>query len=223
MQRPNDINRPKSQQLQPSTNASITPAMMNSSGYSFSLDDYSRGLAAYPPFSNNNLAFHVQALNGIAQFPPQRLQVPVHNGSLALNTTLRTLSEMAKVNGNKRAVNDSYGGGLHDAKRQRKVAQPIPSATSVSPMLMQRLSSMTGGFPMPKWGGGGSGTKKLLVTVMDQRHKRPTKNQKRCVVVEDRFLCRRFRTESQKQCQNYVYAPTGTCGMIQILIYGKKF
>jgi len=92
------------------------------------------------------------------RFPPPRLHESFQNNNVmyaGLQSPLNMLSDMAVMDGNsKRAAKDNWNLQHVDAKRQ-KMASSSDSSSVVkeSPALMQRLSSLSGGFPMPKWAG----------------------------------------------------------------------
>lgn len=111
------------------------------------------GLASFSAFPSNNVALRGAGglnSNPMAQFTSQRLPGPFSNniGGFSLNSSLGLLSDMADVK--KRVASDGFRNSIDANKRQRLSS---PTVQKESPILMQRLSSMSGGFPMPKWGG----------------------------------------------------------------------
>jgi hypothetical protein len=144
-----DNNRITSQLFHSPSNQHINPSMIQRTGNPFGLDHARNNLAGYSFPSNSSALGNLAGLGMMAQFPPQRLQLPFNNNSTL--ASLSILSDMAVGDLKKRAASDDFRNAI-DAKR-RKLLSPAssPATPKETPIMMQRLSSMSGGFPMPKW------------------------------------------------------------------------
>jgi len=126
----------------PSKNLALlnSPHIISRSGTPFSLDNRNVLLQASKLQGLGLNAPNLQALQ--AQFPPQRLQTSLAqrlSGAGDLQPPLNMLCDAV----------------INCSKRSREVTPLTPAKrikTAESPVLLQRLCTMGGGFPMPKWG-----------------------------------------------------------------------
>ena len=103
-------------------------------------------------FPSNKLPVTLSSLGlggigAVNQFPPQRIQASFHQGASCLKSPLEMLSERAT--GEKRTTSSDFRGP--EAKRQKLSPSP-PNVLQDNPKLLERLTSLSGGFPGPKWG-----------------------------------------------------------------------
>lgn len=126
--------------------------MLQRSGSAFSMDNSRNPVGGYGFPTNKYPSMGMVGYAGMGQFPPQILQGSIQNRlPSGLQSPLGMLSDMATMgNNNKRGTSDYMQGDPN--KRQRLAAAGAPVNTD-GPVLIKRLSSMTGGFPMPKWAG----------------------------------------------------------------------
>jgi len=132
--------------------------------------DNSRNLGGFSFPSSGLAGFNAGGLPSIGQFPSQRLQTSTfagYSGRLpGIQSPLGVLSDIASEEGVKRVATDE----LQKAESKRLKMTTQSSSLGLlrdNPHLLQRLSSMGGGFPMPKWGGAkkfGFKTKQAKVT-----------------------------------------------------------
>lgn len=119
--------------------------------------DNSRNLLGGFSFPSSSLnGFSVGGLPSIGQFPSQRLQASSFSGlsdhSPGVQSPLGILSDIASGEGMKRIATDELQKA--ESKRLRIATQQSSSSLlKDNPYLLERLSTMRGGFPMPKWGG----------------------------------------------------------------------
>jgi hypothetical protein len=129
------------------------PSMLGRNGNPFSMDGRNRN--ALLQKINNPLG---NMKMGLVQFPPPRLQSTFpgpqplsFGGSNGVQQSLNMLCDVAVAGDQgvgKRTRDDLR---KPEAYKRRKTEQ---SDSKDNPVLLQRLTAMGGGFPMPKWGAG---------------------------------------------------------------------
>ena len=127
-----------------------SPSMIHRSGNPFAME--SRNLNSFLPQNKiNPLSMHLPANlpANIAQFPPQRIPASFQGNKLngGLQQSLNMLCDVAVGGQMKRAAGEDI---QKDTFKKAKL--DAPSLSRENPVLMERLSALGGGFPMPKWG-----------------------------------------------------------------------
>lgn len=123
-------------------------------------------MAGFSTFPSNKLTLSSIGVGGISvmnQYPPQRIQASLRQGASGMQSSFGMLPEMG-IRDKRTATDETHG---KDAKRQ-KLCTTTPSALNDNPKLLERLSSLSGGFPGPKWGS----VKKIKI---EDESKRPEK------------------------------------------------
>ena len=125
------------------------PSMIMRNGNPYGVD--SRGRSTFMDL--NKMTNHQLALR-LGQFPPPRIPSSFPGPRLVPGGIQPSLSMLCDV-----AVGDHIGkrGAKDDLKKsdtKRFKADPASLSIKDSPVLLERLSALGGGFPMPKWGGG---------------------------------------------------------------------